>query len=80
MLSILRYANELRDPKPYFESINAEPDREAIGLATDLIEAESGRFEPEKLPTNMPKRCVSSSRPKSSSERLKSRLRQRARH
>ena len=50
MLSILRYANELRDPKPYFESINAEPDREAIGLATDLIEAESGRFEPEKLP------------------------------
>ena len=24
MLSILRYANELRDPKPYFEGIDAE--------------------------------------------------------
>jgi len=50
MLSILRYAAELRDPKPYFESINAEPDREAVGLAKELIEAESGRFEPEKIP------------------------------
>jgi len=50
MLSILRYADELRDPKPYFESINTEPKREAVGLATELIESESGRFEPEKIP------------------------------
>jgi DNA end-binding protein Ku len=50
MLSILRYADELRDPKPYFESINTEPDRDAVGLAKELIEAESGRFEPEKIP------------------------------
>jgi DNA end-binding protein Ku len=50
MLSILRYADELRDPKPYFEGINFEPKSEAVGLAKELIEAESGKFEPEKIP------------------------------
>lgn len=50
MLSILRYIDELRDPKPYFEGINTEPEPEAVGLAKELIEAENGRFEPEKLP------------------------------
>jgi len=50
MLSILRYAAELRDPKPYFEGINFEPQSEAVGLAKELIEAETGRFEPEKIP------------------------------
>jgi len=50
MLSILRYAAELRDPKPYFEGINFEPESEAVGLAKELIEAETGRFEPEKIP------------------------------
>jgi DNA end-binding protein Ku len=50
MLSILRYADELRDPKPYFEGISIEPKPEAIRLAKELIEAESGRFEPDKLP------------------------------
>jgi len=50
MLSVLRYANELRDPKLYFEHIDFEPKSEAVGLAKELIEAESGRFEPEKLP------------------------------
>jgi DNA end-binding protein Ku len=49
-LSILRYPYELRDPKPYFEDIRVEPKPEAIGLATELIEAESGRFEPQKIP------------------------------
>jgi DNA end-binding protein Ku len=49
MLSILRYADELRDPKPYFEGINFEPKSEGVDLAKELIEAESGRFEPEKL-------------------------------
>jgi DNA end-binding protein Ku len=50
MLSILRYADELRDPKPYFERIDFEPKSEAVGLAKELIEAETGRFEPEKIP------------------------------
>lgn len=50
VLSILRYADELRDPKAYFEGINTKADPEAVGLAKELIEAESGRFEPEKMP------------------------------
>jgi DNA end-binding protein Ku len=50
MLSILRYADELRDPKPYFDNINAELNKEAVGLAKELVEAESGKFEPEKIP------------------------------
>jgi len=80
MLSILRYADELRDPKPYFENINAEPDREAVRLAKELIETESGRFEPEKIPDNTLRRCASYYKLRSSRERLKSRLRLRARH
>jgi DNA end-binding protein Ku len=43
MLSILRYADELRDPKPYFENINTKPESEAVGLAKELIEAETGQ-------------------------------------
>jgi DNA end-binding protein Ku len=50
VLSVLRYADELRDPKWYFEGINTEPTPEAVRLATELIEAESGCFEPEKIP------------------------------
>jgi DNA end-binding protein Ku len=50
MLSILRYADELRDPNPYFENINAELNTEAVGLAKELVEAESGKFEPQKIP------------------------------
>jgi DNA end-binding protein Ku len=50
VLSILRYPDELRDFTPYFEGINAKAEPEAVGLAKELIEAESGRFEPEKLP------------------------------
>jgi DNA end-binding protein Ku len=50
MLSILRYPDELSDPKSYFEGINTKLDSEAVGLAKELIEAESGRFEPEKIP------------------------------
>jgi len=50
MLSILRYADELHDPNPYFENINAELNPEAVGLAKELVEAESGKFEPQKIP------------------------------
>ena len=32
------------------DSINFEPKSEAVGLAKELIEAESGRFEPEEIP------------------------------
>ena len=50
MLLILRYADELRKPEPYFDKIEAEPDADAVKLATDLIEQESGKFQPEKMP------------------------------
>jgi DNA end-binding protein Ku len=50
MLCILRYPYELREAKTYFEDINTKPDPEALRLAKQLIESESGRFEPEKIP------------------------------
>jgi hypothetical protein len=40
----------LRDFTPYFEGINTKAEEEGVGLAKELIEAESGRFEPEKMP------------------------------
>ena len=50
VLLILRYADELRKPEPYFDKIEAKPDADAVKLATDLIEQESGKFQPEKMP------------------------------
>jgi DNA end-binding protein Ku len=50
ILSILRYADELRNPKPYFEGINTKAEPKAVRLAIELIEGESWRFEPEKMP------------------------------
>jgi DNA end-binding protein Ku len=50
VLYILRYADELREPSHYFEGISAEANPQAIKLAAELIERESGRFEPEKMP------------------------------
>ena len=50
MLLILRYADELRKPEPYFDKIEAKADADAVKLATDLIEQESGKFQPEKMP------------------------------
>ena len=34
----------------YFEGITAEPDPQAVELASELIGRQSGRFEPEKMP------------------------------
>jgi DNA end-binding protein Ku len=50
LLTILRYGHEVRPAEPYFEKIAAEPKPKAVKLATRLIERESGRFEPEKMP------------------------------
>jgi len=50
MLCILRYPYELREPKTYFEDINIKPESEAVKLAKELIDSESGPFEPEKIP------------------------------
>jgi DNA end-binding protein Ku len=50
MLVILRYADELRKPDAFFDKIDAKPDSDAVRLAVDLIEQESGKFEPQKMP------------------------------
>jgi DNA end-binding protein Ku len=50
MLLILRYANELRDPAPYYEKITAEVSPEAVKLGAELIESQAGHFEPKKMP------------------------------
>ena len=61
-LYILRYADELREPASYFEGITAEPDPQAVKLAAELIERQSGRFEPEKMPDQY-RRCDSGNDP-----------------
>jgi DNA end-binding protein Ku len=50
MLVILRYAHELRDAKPYFDRVTAEPEKEAVALAAELIKRQSGKFEPKTMP------------------------------
>ena len=50
VLLILRYAGELRKPDTYFDKLTTETDANAVKLATDLVEQESGRFQPEKMP------------------------------
>jgi DNA end-binding protein Ku len=50
MLVILRYADELRQPEPYFDKIETEASADAVKLAVDLIEQQSGKFEPQKMP------------------------------
>jgi len=47
---ILRYADEPRKPEAYFDKIEAKADADAVKLAADLIEQESGKFQPEKMP------------------------------
>ena len=51
VLVILRYENELRKPEAYFDEITpVKADANAVKLAVDLIEQQSGKFEPQKLP------------------------------
>ena len=50
MLLILRYQDALRKPDSYFDSIDTRVDDSAVKLAVDLVEQESGKFEPEKMP------------------------------
>jgi DNA end-binding protein Ku len=52
ILVILRYQEELRKPEPYFDTIDTKADASAVKLAVDLIEQQSGKFEPEKLPND----------------------------
>jgi DNA end-binding protein Ku len=49
LLSILRYANELRAHESYFESLTMEAKSDAVALAAELIEKQSGKFEPKTM-------------------------------
>ena len=50
MLSILRYAQELRDETPYFDRVKGEAEPEAVALAVELINKQSGKFETKTMP------------------------------
>ena len=50
VLVILRYADELKEPESFFDKFDAEPKADAVKLAVNLIEDNSGKFEPEKMP------------------------------
>jgi DNA end-binding protein Ku len=50
LLSILRYATELRAHEPYFEGLTAEAKTDAVALAAELIEDQAGKFEPKSMP------------------------------
>ena len=50
MLAILRYAHEIRAAEQYFKDLSDGATPKAVALAAELIERESGRFEPEKMP------------------------------
>jgi non-homologous end joining protein Ku len=44
-VSILRYAQELRDEALYFDRVTGEAEPEAVALAVELINKQSGKFE-----------------------------------
>ena len=50
MVAILRYADELRKPDSFFDDLKTEAKSDAVKLAVKLIEDESGKFEPQKMP------------------------------
>ena len=55
LLEILRYADELRDPAPYFEKVTAAPKQDAVTMAAALIKRQTGKFEPSKMPNEYAK-------------------------
>jgi DNA end-binding protein Ku len=49
-MTMLRYADALKDPAPFFEDIPTEkPDKEMVDLAVELIERKSSDFTPEQF-------------------------------
>ena len=50
MAVILRYTDELRKPESYFDNLKADAKSDAVKLAVNLIEDQSGKFEPQKMP------------------------------
>jgi DNA end-binding protein Ku len=49
-MTMLRYADELKDPASFFDEVpTAKPDKEMIDLAVELIGRKSGKFKPEEF-------------------------------
>jgi len=49
-MTMLRYADELKDPAAFFEDVPTEkPDKEMVDLAVELIERKAGAFTPEQF-------------------------------
>ena len=49
-MTMLRYADELRDPADFFEDVPGDkPDKEMVDLAVELIERKSGSFKPDEF-------------------------------
>jgi DNA end-binding protein Ku len=50
VMAMLRYADELRDPKDFFGEVPAEkPQKDMVDLAVQLITQKSGAFHPEEF-------------------------------
>lgn len=50
VMEMLRYADELRDPAPYFEEVpSAKPDKEMVSLAKELIAKKSAKFKADNF-------------------------------
>jgi DNA end-binding protein Ku len=49
-MTMLRYADELKDPASFFDQVpTGKPDKEMVDLAVELIERKSGKFKPEEF-------------------------------
>jgi DNA end-binding protein Ku len=49
-MTMLRYADELKDPASFFDEVpTAKPDKEMVDLAVELIGRKSGKFKPEEF-------------------------------
>ena len=50
LMEMLRYADELRTPKDFFDEVpTIKPDKEMVDLAVELIDKKSGPFHPEQF-------------------------------
>src|ERR1700730_11202892 len=48
-MTMLRYADELKDPASFFDEVpTAKPDKEMVDLAIELIRRKSAKFKPEE--------------------------------
>ena len=50
LMEMLRYANELREPAEFFDTVpSLKPDKEMVDLAVELIDRKAGKFTPDQF-------------------------------